>query len=404
MNPLISILIVLAVMIVIVSLKLNLNYSILAGIVLTAILFQRGLYVFDDLFNAISSFENITIILAFVFIFFLAKLMDDVGALKKMGYSTEKIVKHTWVVMISIPFLIGLVPSPSGAILSAPFVEEVGNKAKISKERQHLINYWFRHISEYINPIYPGPILAAAIVGITFSKLVYINLPVMLTVFIVGALFYAIGIKQRELEDTKKSKKDILNILNGVAPIVIALALPIFLKLDLSISLLAAIGFTAITGKTGIVKLFSVFRKSIRIDIIIFIFLILIFKAVLQNSNAIELVSSDFLRYNFPSILMVLFVPMLIGALTGMTIAFVGIGFPLLMPFFAAGGNLDLGLIMLAYEAGYFGIMISPMHLCLTVTQKHFGLEFRQIFRRLIIPQLIVIGTTLIIYFSGWPF
>ena len=375
MNPLISILIVLFVMIVIVSLKLNLNYSILAGIILTGILFQRGLYVFNDLFSTISSFENITIILAFVFIFFLAKLMDDIGVLTKMVYSTEKIVKHTWVMMISIPFLIGLVPSPSGAILSAPFVEEIGKKAKISKERQHLINYWFRHISEYINPIYPGPILAAAIVGITFSKLVYINLPVMLTVFIVGVLFYAIGIKQRELEDTNKSKKDILNIFNGIAPIVIALALPTFFKLNLSFSLLIAIGFIVLINKIKIGRTFYVFKKSIKWDIILVIFLILVFKTVLQNSNAIELVSKEFLLYNFPSILLVLFVPMLIGFLTGMTIAYVGIGLPLLIPFFNAN-----------------------------VTQKHFGLEFRQIFRRLIIPQLIVIGVTLMIYFVGWPF
>jgi len=403
MSPLVSIGIILAVMIMIVSLKLNLNYSILAGIILTTLFFNRGFNVFGDLISTLTNLTNLNIIAMFILIFFLARLMDEAGILKKMLYSTEKVIRNTGIVVLSIPFLIGWVPSPSGAILSAPFVKEIGEKAKISKLRQQLINYWFRHISEYINPIYPGPILASSILSITFASFVYTNILVMAAVFLIGVLFFVRGIKQRELEEKKHSKRDFWNILNVVIPILIALILPTFFKINLSISLLAALIFTIIMNRIFSKKLITTLRKSIKVDIIILIILVLLFKTVLENSKAIELVAKSFIALNFPSLILIILVPMIISFLTGLTLAYVGIGFPLLMPFFTANGSLDLGLVMLAYEAGYFGLMMSPMHLCLSVTQKYFCLELSQIFKKLIVPQLLILGITLLLYFVGWP-
>jgi len=61
--------------------------------------------------------------------------------------------------------LIGLLPMPGGALFSAPLVGEALSKINASPEHKTALNYWFRHIWEYWWPMYPGVILAIALLN-----------------------------------------------------------------------------------------------------------------------------------------------------------------------------------------------------------------------------------------------
>ncbi len=404
MEALLSISIILVVMIVIIALKINLGYSILSGILLCTILFNRGLGLFSDVFQTISSLSNITLILSVILIFFLARILDEGGTLKRMLTSSERFLRKTWLVIIAIPMVIGIVPTPSGAILSAPFVAEVGKKARLSNLRQLTINYWFRHsISEYINPIFPGVLLAASVAGISFGSFALLNLPLMMFATAIGLLFFVKGIPQRDVRQTHK-KDDLLNIGKVVFPLLIALLLPTLFAVNLAIAMLVAVAFTIVINKVYLKKLWGLFVKSFKLDLIVLIALILTFKTVLENSKAMELVAESLIRLHFPSIILIILVPMVIAFITGITIAFVGVSFPLLLPFIKVNGHLNLGLLMLAYEAGYLGVMMSPMHLCLSATAQYFKVEYKEVFKKLLLPQFIIFGFAVLLYFIGWPF
>ncbi len=59
-------------------------------------------------------------------------------------------------IMISMPLLIGRLPSLGGAYFSAPMVKEATEGTDMSNKEKAFINCWFRHPWEYILPLYPG--------------------------------------------------------------------------------------------------------------------------------------------------------------------------------------------------------------------------------------------------------
>ncbi|NLI91931.1 MAG: DUF401 family protein [Peptococcaceae bacterium] len=59
-----------------------------------------------------------------------------------------------------MPAFLGFLPSLGGAIFSAPLVRESGQRYGLSAEKLTVINYWFRHIWEFSNPIVPAVLLA----------------------------------------------------------------------------------------------------------------------------------------------------------------------------------------------------------------------------------------------------
>ncbi len=402
MLDLIKITMVLIVMIVLISRKINLAYALLAGTILTGLFFGRGYLILNDLLESIISPETLNLVIVFFFVFYLSNLLSDAGLLKDLLVSLERLMKEARLVIISIPFIIGLVPAPSGAMLSAPFVDEIGNKVGLLPERKLIINYWFRHVTEYINPIYPGPILSVAILGITFAELFVINLPVMLFVLITGFFLYAFQIRISKNQD-KASKRDIYNIVKGLWPILFTLMLPIVFKTSLALSLAIAIVLVIITNRIKKEKLGDLFKKSLKIDIFLTLFCIMFFKAVLENSNAIGKISASVIALGLPKATLIIAIPLLIGFLTGMTIAYVGLGFPILLPFLNSGSGLELSSVMLAYVSGYLGVLLSPTHLCLSVTQQYFKADYSKVYRLLVPGLAILFAFTLALFFLGWP-
>ena len=58
---------------------------------------------------------------------------------------------------------------------------------------------------------------------------------------------------------------------------------------------------------------------------------ILIFKGILEDSQAVAAVSNELLRWGIPLTVVVVTLPMMVGVVSGITIAFVGTTFPILI-------------------------------------------------------------------------
>ncbi len=381
------------------SFKIELFYALFAGSVLTGILFGHNIGLVYDLYNTITNIDVITLLIAFPFVFYLSNILTESGILSNMLVSLEKLIGDMRFVIISLPFMIGLVPAPSGAMLSAPFAEELGNRLGLKSERKFVINYWFRHITEYLNPVYPGPILAVAVLGITFKDLFLLNAPVMAFVLILGFILYVARLKSEDINGDKASFKDVRVILNGFLPILIAILLPIIFKLNLAISLAISVILIATVNRLKIRFLMGLVKKSLKYDLLILIFSVMFFKTVLENSKAIELVSNAFLEYHLPHFALAIILPFITGLITGITIGYVGLTFTLLKPFFGSG---DLHLVMLAYVSGFIGVLASPTHLCFSVTQKYFKADFSKIYRLLIPALILLLAFAIFMELIGW--
>ncbi|MFH1848624.1 MAG: DUF401 family protein [archaeon] len=398
MIALIKIAAVIALMLILISRKINLTYALAAGSILTGILFGRGLGIFIDIYLTLADSQTLTLLLVFVSVLYLSNMLTDTGILREMLASLERMIKDLRLVTFSMPLLIGLVPAPSGAMLSAPFARETGQKIGLKPERMLVINYWFRHITEYINPIYPGPILTTAIVGITFKSLFFMNLPIMLTVFMTGLAMFILTIRHSRNTE-KPARGDLMRIAKAIWPVLLAIILPIAFKVNIALSVLASVALASLVHRIPPTP--ARIRKSFQADLLLLVFLVMYFKTVLHSSNAIEAIAQS-LAGTSPLIVIIL-VPAIIGFLTGMTIAYVGLGFPLLIPLFNSGGELNQTLVMLAFVSGYMGILLSPMHLCLSVTQKYFGADYRKIYGLLLPAVAVVCLATALLVTIGWP-
>ena len=95
--------------------------------------------------------------------------------------------------------------------------------------------------------------------------------------------------------------------------------------------------------------------------------------------------------------LVLIILPFIIGVSTGITMAFVGITFPILLPFFTTG-DYPMIAFMLAYAGGYAGVMLSPVHLCLVLTAEYFKADLGAVYREVVKPVSVVLGFALVTY------
>jgi integral membrane protein (TIGR00529 family) len=257
-------------------------------------------------------------------VFFLTNYLSSCGAMKRIVGSLENMISDPRVVIAAIPMVIGLMPVLSGAIISAPFADQIGQRTNQSKERRHVINYWFRHVSEYINPIYPGVLLATGMLGISFYTFILANLPVMAFYLLMGAVFFLGAIKVQGGRKRAPKGADINNVLFGVAPILVAVILPVLLKVELVISLAVAVVLAVLINRDSKINLVKLAKESLKLDLILLVFLVMLFKTVLENSNAAPQISSSLVGMGFPVVILLVFIPMLMGFLTGLTVGYVG--------------------------------------------------------------------------------
>ena len=130
---------------------------------------MRAATILENFLLATIEPDTLKLVGSILLIYLLGNLLSEGGNLRNINSSLEAFIKDRRVTLILPSALIGLLPVVAGAMISAPIVEDSGNKMGLSGEDKTFLNYWFRHIWEYTWPLYPGLILASTL----FSCLLY---------------------------------------------------------------------------------------------------------------------------------------------------------------------------------------------------------------------------------------
>jgi len=96
-----------------------------------------------------------------------------------------------------------------------------------------------------------------------------------------------------------------------------------------------------------------------------------------------------------PFRLIAIFIPLIVALMTGMTIAPIAIGFPILIPLFQNDPDF-LSYMMLAFASGVAGDLLSPFHLCLVLTKDFFKADLKRVYRLLWVPVASLLGVALL--------
>jgi len=404
----VNIVAIFACMVILIRLKTPVGYVLFINAGLAALLFKLSP---SQIVSAVStgafSLDTLHLVGVIILIVAMGNIMKMTGSFDRAIASLEALLADTRAVMAVIPAIIGLLPMPGGAMLSAPMVGTVSNRTRTSPAQNTIINYWFRHVWEYVWPLYPGVILTADLLEIPVRNIVAVNLPLTLAAILGGVLFCFRGIARPPgVHPKQPSSSHLRQVPQSLWPILVIIVVTVFLGAPLLLSLSVVCGILLTVHRFNKRQLRELVRNSITVETISLIIGVKVFQSVIDRSGAAFQVVDVFASANILPSVLVFVVPFVIGILTGITMAFVGVTFPVLMPFFLEQhGGVAYPYLVLAYGAGFLGVLFSPVHLCLVLTKNYYGADFGLVYRLLSRPALIVlVAAVLWFLFGAQPF
>ena len=400
MTEIIKLLAVIALVIFLIRRKWKLGYIMLLASLLIGVFFDLSpVQIGKNIIWALIDPMTLRLMGIIILVYILSGVLRKVESLKDLVDSLQQLVKDYRLILAFIPALLGLIPMPAGAMFSAPMVKEIGDREGLTAEENTFVNYWFRHIWEFVWPLFPGMILFAGLLRVEIREVILVQIPLTITAVIVGFIW--------EYKNLKKgastiSKKDIfLNLKKlflGVWPILLIIILVLGAKINLLLSLVIVIFslFFLNINKLSLKMLKEIIRNYVDLSVVILIASIMIFQRMLQVSGGIEVIPEVFAKLGIHPFIILFSIPFFIAIITGISSAAIGIGLPILLPIIVQG-EVNLYYAMLTYTGAFMGVMLSPVHLCLVVTRNYFKSDLNQIYKMLILPLTIITLITLIL-------
>lgn len=398
MNDLLRTLVVLVVVVFLLRRTMHLGLVMLIGAATLALLYLTPpLDFLTGAWVALASPNALEMTATLIFTMIMENILRSTGTLKRMVESLSEVFPDARFIMASMPAMIGMLPSPGGAVFSAPMVSEAASRLSIPADQKAFVNYWYRHIWEYVSPLYPGIILVAGLAHIPYQKIVLANLPYALSVVLWGGVFAFAGVGPTPAGSSTSvgRGKALRMFLAAVSPIMAALVLVVVFRVNPVPAMGGVTVLMYLAHRYSPAAIVRSLRESISLKAMTLVFGIMIFQETLRLTGALDGISRFFAESGLPAVLIITVIPFLAGVMTGLTVAFVGITFPILMPLMG-GDAPSLGLLSLAFGSGFTGVMISPVHLCLVLTREYFGADMSRVYHRLWIPQALVLAAAMV--------
>jgi len=410
--PLLRLLAVFALMLLGVRLRLGLGLSVLLGSLVLALWFDMSPWqwaaasvgIFDDAATVLV-WCVLSLILA------LSALMENTGQAERFMIAFARHITSPKARLVFFPVLIGLLPMPGGAVFSAPLIQAVARGLPVPEIDKSLINYWFRHTAEMTWPLFPAIILAASIGGISTLQLVAYTCPLGLVFFGAGwfCLVHRLEFPLTAGMPNPEVSASWGNVLYQGLPIFLALGGALVLEGAIALLLpgvavdygvpVALIGGIAVCLRQNTLNVRGFFQVVFQRHVLSMIFMVGslgVFKIILEKSGTVDALmhmgSAD-----MALMLAAVVLPVLVGLVTGLLMACVGVSLPLLMALLPTGEAI-LPWLALTLTSGFTGCMISPLHICFVLSCEYFKVDFAASWRRVPAPS-ILFGFAGVLYF-----
>ncbi len=263
-----------------------------------------------------------------------------------------------------IPAVIGLLPMPGGAYVSAVIADPLYSKLGLESGHRVFINYWWRHIWIPVWPLYQGIILAAAILHSTPVEVIRWTWPASLAAAVSGLVTLSAV--------PKIAENGIPRGLASLWPIALIAVLTFLLPLPIAVG--SVLLLYSIVERVSLRELLGAFKHGLNPNILLIIIGSLVFSNYIDATGLNRYLSEVLRPYGA---IAVFTIPMVIGFATGVEFSFVTLTFPPLL-------NLLEGyMLALAFAGGHIGVMLSPAHSCFFLSAAHFKCEMRGVYRYL---------------------
>lgn len=381
--------------------KVSVGVVLLGAGLVTALLFGVSAQQLIDGYGAmLSSTRFISLTAVLMLVTMLGTLLREIGLLDKLSIAAGQLWGGKRTASMTLPAMIGMMPMPGGAGLSAPLVGGVLETNRLAPEKKAIVNYWFRHFMEFTWPAYPGIVLTEAIANIPIRIVAVMQLPMAIAMLAIGYFYFAREIDAKT-NNTIGLFRSIRSLAAAIWPILVAMTIYGLTGVDLSLCLLAVLLLALAIYRPAPAAITSTLRSGVSFSLILFVVGVLSFQKILELSGAIAAIPIAAQSYHLPDELVIFLVCFLIGVLTSMSAAVVGLGYTVLSGFLLVP-VVSPDRILLAYFSGYLGMMLAPSHLCLVLSHRYFGGSLGTIYRQMALPLLLLSLFAFVLSFSGW--
>jgi len=322
--------------------------------------------------------------------------MEEKGLLAKMAATMESIGPK--LALRLIPAVIGLVPMPAGALVSATASRGLVERLGLTPEQSTFINYWFRHIWEYSLPVYPSIIITSVLLSIPLSSVVATLFPMTALSILLGtALSYGLLKKTPEIKG-EPTKYLASNLLRASWPILLLVSL-ILLRLEAMIAFPLILAILAVQQRARWPELKKALKYGLDLKILFLLYAVMLYKAIIESSGAANWLLSDMQNLGLPAIVILVALPSLMGLATGFSMVFAGIALPLLVPYIILDSVVNGYALLLAYVSGFVGVLLSPIHLCLILSTQYFEANLTKVYKYILPLSIVIEVITIFIYY-----
>ena len=402
-----TIIIAIAVISVMAIKRINIGLAMLAGSAVLIIMTPLSL---EQVLGAVRTalINPITWILmgSVLLIGLLGYILKNSGAMDIMVDSLVKLLGDSRWIMAVLAGVIGALVVPGGAMLSAPMIDQLGDKVGIGPEYKTGVNIIFRHVWYVSMPMIPSMLTAASLANVSPKELGAQNLPVLL-VGLISAWFLLLHPLPRSGRGSWSSQ-EFLRFTVSILPLLLVIFLYVAVGLDFLISLalgvLVALFNLPEPGdrsrcsrilSTGINRIKTMFFPGLRLQLALAVAGVMLFKELLSVSGLINGFALNLIGMGFPMWLLLLVMPFLIGLATGSHEAAIAIAIPIFVPLLTK--DIYLAGISLTFIAASIGYMLSPLHLCVILTREYYNAKFAGVYRYLVPVPLIMLATGLVV-------
>jgi len=343
--------------------------------------------ILDVFIKTLGDYRVISLMLIVVMIKMLAVILKETGQIKEIISFLQRKLSYKGV-LIAIPSILGLLPVPGGALLSAPLIDTHGKDGGVKKEELMVINLWYRHIWFIIFPLATPLVLLSDLSSTNIFLIIGAQIPMFLLAFFIGYLFVR---KAKDLEMVvKDGESGLKSFLPVILPASIAVPLSFFMSTYLAFLIALPIGLL-MAWKMAEKRELKILKEGFSLSLALSIFGIMFLKNIIFESGVPDMISSY--MTNMPPAIMIALLSFIIGLLTAHNLAAIGLLYPVLSPFLNS-----LPMISLLYISSFMGYLISPIHPCIFLTYDYFKPKFTDAYKLLVPPSIAMVIAALLFY------
>lgn len=336
---------------------------------------------------------DLLIVLALIMV--LEEILRTENYLDKTLKSLDVLVPYPRFNLMLLPAFIGLIPSAGGARFSAPLVEKASEGMRITPEEKSYVNFFYRHITEYMLPIYPNVILASTITGLSVASMLTYMTPYGIINIFLGLYFVLKIPKVQKKESGEKKRTMLLPFLFATLPIFSIVIFVVGFHIEVKYAVLAVVVALILYHRYTPKKIYETVKKSLHLKTLWLVIVIMAFKGLLEGTRLLSDLPSLAEKLPFPPFIAFALIFFFLGLITGLQTAAVGLGLPIIL---AITGSITPFMAGALYACGLCGQMLTPLHLCLTLTCDYFNASLAKVMKMLLLPELSLIGIVIVSY------